>query len=331
MPIAMLVYAGIDEAGYGPLMGPLVVASSQWCIDGACDPLAPPNLWKLLHQAVCRSSNDRRGRIAINDSKKLKGTGTGGEHPMATIERGVLSSLRLHECPTLSLTSDSELFAHLGVDDPALHAAWYGGSIDIPWACDAARLRIAESMFRTAASGNGITSHTLACKALDAESINAAAQRGMVKTSIPWSLLVQHVQALSAKFPTSAIRVAADRQSGRMRYLADLMRAFPRDSLAILHEDERESIYRIDRTGAPLVISFTVEGENDHFPIALASMTAKYTRELWMARLNRWFAQRVQPLEPTAGYVKDGRRFLAEVRDELKAHGIAETRLVRAI
>ncbi len=327
----MLVYAGIDEAGYGPLMGPLCVATSQWCIEGACDPLAPPDLWKKLQRAVCRTSKDRRGRIAINDSKKLKGTGAASEHPMRAIERGVLATLCTDEPRSIAPTTDTELFAHLGVDDPALHAAWYAGSIDLPWACDAKHLKIATAMFRAAAVAGGITSHTLACKALDAEPINAAAQRGMVKTSIPWSLLIEHVQALSAKWPTTTIRVAADRQSGRMRYLDDLMRAFPREQLTIQHEDERESIYTIARDGAPLVISFTVEGETDHLPIALASMTAKYTRELWMARLNRWFAQHVQPLEPTAGYVKDGRRFLGEVRPALEAQGIAETRLIRAI
>ncbi len=327
----MLVYAGIDEAGYGPLMGPLCVATSQWCIDGACDPLAPPDLWRVLQRAVCRSSKDRRGRIAINDSKKLKGTGAAGEHPMRTIERGVLATLRMSEPGAHAPITDTELFAHLGVDDPAVHAAWYEGSIDLPWASDAKHVQIAAAMFRAAASAGGISSHDIACKALDAESINAAAQRGIVKTSIPWSLLIQHVRALSAKWPTTPIRVAADRQSGRMRYLDDLMRAFGPEQFTILHEDERESIYRIERSGAPLVISFTVEGENGHLPIALASMTAKYTRELWMARLNRWFAQHVQPLDPTAGYVKDGRRFLGEVRPALQAHGIAETRLVRAI
>ena len=331
----MLVYAGIDEAGYGPLMGPLCVATSQWCISDASDPLAPPDLWKLLQRAVCRSAKDRRGRIAINDSKKLKGTGAAGEHPMRAIERGVLASLTLHPTPPAILATDTELFAHLGVDDPALHAAWYAGSIALPWACDRPRLQIAESMLRSAAKAGAVASHTLACKAVDAESINAAAQRGMVKTSIPWALLIQIVQALSAQWPTTPVRVAADRQSGRMRYLDDLMRAFPDDRLAILHEDPLESIYRLDRAGAPasapLVISFTVEGECGHLPIALASMTAKYTRELWMARLNRWFSQHVHSLVPTAGYVKDGRRFLQAVRPTLAAQGLAETRLIRAI
>ncbi len=327
----MLIYAGIDEAGYGPLMGPLCIACSQWCIEGVSDPLEPVNLWNRLQRAVCRSPRDRRGRVAIGDSKKLKGTGARCEHPMHAIERGVLASLRLDPNAPQQCECDTHLFTYLGVDDPTAHAVWYGGSIDLPWACELARIHIAGSMLRSVAIANGVASHSLSCKTFDAESINDAAARGMVKTSIPWSALVSHLHVLNARWPDTPIRVAADRQSGRMRYLDDLMRAFPSERFAVLHEDERESVYRIDRVGAPLVISFSVCGEDRHLPIALASMTAKFVRELWMARLNRWFAKHVQPLQPTAGYVTDGRRFLTEIRPTLAAHGLPEARLVRAI
>ena len=50
---------------------------------------------------------------------------------------------------------------------------------------------------------------------------------------------------------------------------------------------------------------------------ALASMTAKYVRELFMESLNAFFAARVEGLKPTAGYYSDGRRFLADVEDVL--------------
>jgi hypothetical protein len=50
-----------------------------------------------------------------------------------------------------------------------------------------------------------------------------------------------------------------------------------------------------------------------------------------MRRLNRWFAGRVDGLAPTAGYVEDGRRFLASVRGTLVADELEEALLVRAI
>lgn len=325
----MLIYAGIDEAGYGPLMGPLCVACSHWSIDAASNPHAPPDLWKVLSRAVCKSNKDRRGRIAINDSKKLKGNGTNGVHPMRTIERGVLAALSLASTGE-PITDDCDLFRRVSAVEPSTTAPWYSGSINLPWACDAAHIQIASAMLRRAALDASVIGYAMACETIDAEEINHAAQRGLVKTSVPWTLLINHVTKLRAQWSSASIRVAADRQSGRMRYLDDLLRAFPRDRICILGENERESIYQLDGVNS-MVISFTVEGERNHLPIALASMTAKYVRELWMARLNRWFAERVTNLQPTAGYVTDGRRFVGLIRPALAACGLDESRLVRRI
>ncbi len=69
----MLVYAGIDEAGYGPMFGPLCVAGATFILKDHDPAAGAPNMWRLLNRAVCRSPRDKRNRIAINDSKKLKG------------------------------------------------------------------------------------------------------------------------------------------------------------------------------------------------------------------------------------------------------------------
>jgi hypothetical protein len=60
-------------------------------------------------------------------------------------------------------------------------------------------------------------------------------------------------------------------------------------------------------------------------------MTAKYLRELRMARLNAFFAERLPGLAPTAGYVQDGRRFLAEIEPLLASAGVQRDALVRAV
>jgi hypothetical protein len=50
-----------------------------------------------------------------------------------------------------------------------------------------------------------------------------------------------------------------------------------------------------------------------------------------MARLNTFFAKHRPGLTPTAGYVQDGRRFLAEIEPVLTAAGVARETLVRAV
>jgi ribonuclease HII len=76
-------------------------------------------------------------------------------------------------------------------------------------------------------------------------------------------------------------------------------------------------------------ITFASKSDEHHLPVALASMIAKYTRELHMIRLNRFFAGIMPELKPTAGYVTDGRRFLKEIEPLLADNGINRDDLVR--
>ncbi|MCC6427964.1 MAG: hypothetical protein IT435_14230 [Phycisphaerales bacterium] len=95
-----LILAGIDEAGYGPTLGPMCVGLTVWRIEGWERADASPNLWKLLHPYVSRKapSAARAKRpsapIAIADSKVLKRPNDGTAiHPLAHLERGVLAAL----------------------------------------------------------------------------------------------------------------------------------------------------------------------------------------------------------------------------------------------
>src|SRR4029453_2479358 len=78
-----------DEAGYGPNLGPLVVAASAWELPDALD---PENLYDALAEVVCREKADAgHGRLAIADSKQLYQAGGS----LAPLERGVLAMLSL--------------------------------------------------------------------------------------------------------------------------------------------------------------------------------------------------------------------------------------------
>src|SRR4051794_33903444 len=65
-------WVGIDEAGYGPNLGPLVLTAVV--AEGPGD--RPPDLWEDLAATVARAGS-RDDRLWVDDSKKIYGGGQG--------------------------------------------------------------------------------------------------------------------------------------------------------------------------------------------------------------------------------------------------------------
>jgi hypothetical protein len=57
-------------------------------------------------------------------------------------------------------------------------------------------------------------------------------------------------------------------------------------------------------------------------PTALASMTAKYLRELSMRAFNEFWCAHIPDLKPTAGYYGDSRRFKRAIESKQRELGI---------
>src|SRR3954469_24138729 len=70
---------GIDEAGYGPNLGPLVQAAVALHL-----PAADPAGWDTLRPVVRRAHEKADGRLLIDDSKQVYTRGG-----LAALERGV--------------------------------------------------------------------------------------------------------------------------------------------------------------------------------------------------------------------------------------------------
>src|SRR5262249_19953522 len=77
---------GIDEAGYGPNLGPFVTSSAAFRVP---DGDGTVNLWQLLPTVVRRAVDPMDGRILIDDSKAVYSTARG----LLGLEHGVLATL----------------------------------------------------------------------------------------------------------------------------------------------------------------------------------------------------------------------------------------------
>jgi hypothetical protein len=94
-------------------------------------------------------------------------------------------------------------------------------------------------------------------------------------------------------------------------------------------ESAKCSEYRVERLGRDVRLVFRPRAEQASLPVALASMVAKYLRELFMRQFNRFWVERVPGLIPTAGYPGDARRFYEAIRPAMKKLSMPESAVWR--
>ena len=325
----MYVYAGIDEAGYGPLFGPLMVGRAVFAVPrlvrgDVANP--PPHLWQRLSKAVCRNLAQRKGRIAVNDSKKLMTAAAGIGH----LEVGCLAFAALagHRPQTLDqwLTCLGEQ-SHGQLD--AL--PWYAPTADRPWnrlpaVVSDGEIAVARSLLASTAKRIGVQVLDIGAAAVLEDRFNRMVAATRSKAATSFTFVASHLRHVWDQFGQHDPLAIVDRQGGRTQYRKPLMDAFPEASLTILDESPECSSYRLtcieNGQRKAMTIRFQVQAEQAHMPVALASMISKYTRELLMARFNAYFQSHLPDLAPTAGYATDAKRFWDDLQPHLPTLGI---------
>ena len=323
----MAILVGIDEAGYGPILGPLVASAAIFHLPEAH---LNQSLWEILRQSVCKQRSTSAGRIVINDSKKLHSRIKGYE----CLERGVLAALASMP-ETFRLQTVHQLFERLDpTEGTSIHDLadypWYEKIIHHALGYAPADIATAGAALSHDMQIHQIHMVGLWSRLLPAGHFNRQVQAVNNKASVLFSLICQLVDTAWRRFGHDNLQVAIDKQSGRRHYRRSLQQMFPGQEFKILKEDDTTSSYQLYDTQRSMKIHFLQKGEQRQLPIALASMTSKYVRELCMEMLNGYFRRRCPELAPTAGYYTDGRRFLKDLEDyALPAQIAPEHLLVR--
>ena len=321
-----MIVAGIDEAGYGPLLGPLVVGCSAWDV-GQAEFEAPPCIWKRLSRSVSKTRSKSGRKLHINDSKLVYSPSAG----LKELERSVLAVLgTLRDWPA---TLD-QVLSNLASDAAAELAAhpWYlaDGTERFPLEQEPMSIRVLCNGLRAAMQHSQTRCVHLAARVLPERQLNRLFEATRNKSSVLFSQAATHLDYLLRNFASQGLVVFCDQQGGREHY-GHLLRVMFEDwSLEVVREGDGFAEYRLAQGLAAARIVFCEKAEAQCLAVAMASMISKYLRESLMRRFNAWWQRLLPDLTPTAGYYQDGTRFLQDIGTKRQELGIADADLIRS-
>jgi hypothetical protein len=319
---ATIILAGIDEAGYGPVLGPLVVSAAAFEVPAD---LADVCLWSQLKSGVGKSPNPRRGRVPIADSKILYSPKDG----LSRLERSVLAAISVWR------GAPPHLRGLLGMVCPDVtpklsEYPWYReANTELPRKADPGGLRIAASLLGRTLEERGVRLAGCFAEVLPEGHYNRLVSSTQNKAIVSGGLLLRLMQRVADAYPDHEIRFCVDKQGGRDHYGRMLLRGFETRRLRVIEESERHSAYELTDDRASWRIRFDEGGESLHLSTALASMVSKYLRELFMECFNDYWTKHAPTVKRTAGYYKDGLRFIKDIHPHVQSLGVDRRMLVR--
>jgi hypothetical protein len=310
-----VILAGVDEAGYGPILGPLCSGLAAFRVEGG-----------EADRALRGALGDPSHGLRFGDSKEVHRPGK-----PAALEASVLSLLGARDgAPP---RTGGALLAALGVRPAPADHPWYGGvgGMALPFAADPALVAEAGPRLAGALRGAGAVPAVLEARLLAEGRYNDGVLKEGNKAEVLFleaaSLLERALGAAEAE--GAALEAILDREGARARYAPLLQKRFPSRFVRVLGEGAKVSAYDLGGRAAPARARFLVKADATHAVVGVASMIAKYLREVHMAALNAWILREAPGVRPTAGYWTDGLRFLGQTAAARARLGVDDAVFVR--
>ncbi|MFQ5574184.1 MAG: hypothetical protein ACE5E0_00990 [Terriglobia bacterium] len=292
---------GIDENGFGPVLGPLV-ATATW-FDFRSD-YEPSLLWDSLSGVVSRSRADYPDRLPVSDSKKVFSAGQRGLQMLEEISTAfgavvwpgrsspdrdrLLSELTLY--PKFCYESTRHTFC-----SPA------GGSGQTA-ATGLARFERTDQLKHRLETGPALLKGLKTAVMCPGEFNRLSARHGS-KFYVNWvqferliEWVLRTTDAVDLHFVCGKI--------GSQRQYGEYLRRGSLGRFAVTAEENTAacSTYRLESDERSLTVSFVRDADSDHFPVALASLVGKYVREVHTSHQNSFFRGFRRDLTDASGY-----------------------------
>lgn len=310
---------GIDEAGYGPNLGPLVQACVALYL-----PEDDLSGWETTREIFRRSNETKDDRLVVDDSKKVYTHG-GFEELERTVLAITLPIMTNQQPPVIH-----NLFTMVSPHDNHFsNEYWYQGDALL---VDESRIKvnqIACDKWMNWLTKKNVGKLLYQVHVVMPDEFNKAVDLSGSKATVLADGIIrflQHIQEASQNpnVPNrdSPVIVTCDKLGGRNFYAPILQEAFPDGWPVAVVEGAAESRYRILNVGRDITVSFKPRADGENVCVALASMLAKYVREVCMKQFNQFWAKHVPGIKPTAGYPVDAKRFFSEIQSAMKALGL---------
>ncbi|MCJ7730058.1 MAG: hypothetical protein MUO27_09310, partial [Sedimentisphaerales bacterium] len=252
----MPVVVGIDEAGFGPILGPLVVSSSAFSIP---QQLLNEDFWQVLRKSVGKKPRHLAGRVLIADSKKAYNNSLGIKH----LQRTVLACLKCLGKEPATLT---ELLSLVSADslEQLSDYPWYKDVSSHQISADRTDVAIAASVLQDDLAANRLKLLELKSYYLEVAHYNKMVSAVRNKAGVLFTVVCALIKSALDNFSacgepveaTDGLHIIIDRQGGRMRYRRPLLRMFPDMHLKILKETPTVSSYELQSDGRQVRLHF---------------------------------------------------------------------------
>jgi len=316
-----MIRIGIDEAGLGPKVGPLVISAACFHFE---EPLEK-QLWWHLSGTVRRAGKGRHRGLVVDDSKRVYSPQRGLER----LEETVLAFLAASGLEAEGL---NQLLEEVSISRRRWteRYPWYrGADLELPRTAGALGGRQKGDRLRCALAKRGVALVTIRSLVAHPREYNWVVGKTGSKLVGHFALIVRLIQRVLATCEEDEVTVVSDNVGGRRRYGPLIGRFFRGAGITVEDESSEGSLYRLRWGGRSFRLGFLTGGDSRVFEVALASMQSKYLRELHMELLNAFWCEQVPGLRPTAGYGRDGGRFIRDVEEKLAQLGFDRGSLVR--
>jgi hypothetical protein len=309
-------WVGIDEAGYGPNLGPLVMTAviAESPRDAGDDGSARHVLdfWSDLAVTVDRAGGDP-DRLWVDDSKAIYCGGKGRER----LEMTCLAAVHAAENVLPGCLEDLLRILGAGSLEDAEVGLWIDGVRTDragPWV--AAQPQLKEFLARGPLSPDRAAWRVVAIRSVvvgPARFNRGLADHGL-KSAVHYAAFERLLHFIWERAGDGAFtRVLGDKHGGRHFYFKPLSQSFPDVWIDRGPEGAELSRYMLRDAVRRLELSLMPRADSNDGLVALASIVSKTVRELWMDAFNAFWLARVPGLRRTAGYPGDSLRFRAAI------------------